>query len=38
MTLALKNWALKFILPSFVVFSISHSNVMHKEICVKDFT
>ena len=29
---------MKFILPSFYLFSIPHSNVMHRKVCVKGFS
>ena len=33
-----KTKILRFIFAFFLHFSISHSNVIHREICVKDFS
>ena len=33
-----KSKLLRFIFTIFFLFSISHSNVIHREICVKDFS
>ena len=34
----LKTKMLRFIFTIFFHFSISHSNIIHREICVKDFS